>query len=163
MSYYGERKIFQVKGVDATSAADVTNGEFAPVVPIDIIRWGYIVDQTALDVGAGFTVDLDHRVTAGTDTGRVQVDTIVRTTDLALGNGVVKELILAVAQATAEDGSLRDVSGTGPFQVDPGEEVVLQVSDAADTTGNITLYFEYFELPQNLDTRNSTNMTIVTS
>lgn len=160
-TYYTERKIFQLKSVDATSAADVTDGEFAPVVPIDIVRWGYICDQTLLDVGVTFNIALDHRPTAGSDTGRVEIDEIVRTTDLALGKGVVRELVLAVAQVTAEDGSLRDVSGTGPFQVDPGEEVVIQVTDAADTGGDITVWFEYFELPQNLDTRNTTNMTVV--
>ncbi len=160
-TYYTERKIFQLKSVLATSAADV--GDFTPVVPIDIIRWGYIVDQTILDVGAGFTLALDHRPTAGSDSGRVEIDTIVRTSDLALGKGVVKELVLPVAQVTAEDGSLRDVSGTGPFQVDPGEEIVFEVTDQADTNGDITVWFEYYELPQNLDARNTTNMTTVTS
>lgn len=160
-TYYSERKIFEVAAAAADSTGD--KGSFAPVVPIDIIRWGYIVETTALDVGAGFTVALDHQPTAGSATGRVEVDTIVRTTDLALGKGVVKELTLPVAQATAEDGSLRDVSGTGPFQVDPGEAVVFEVTDAADTTGDVKYWFEYYELPQNLDTRNSTNMTVVTS
>ena len=160
-TYYSHSRIFQVAAAAADSTGD--KGGFAPVVPIDIVRWGYIVDETALDVGAGFTVALDHRVTAGTDTGRVAIDTIVRTTDLALGKGVVKELILAVSQATAEDGSLRDVSGTGPFQVDPGEEVIFEVTDAADTTGDVQYWFEYYELPQNLDSRNTTNMTTVTS
>lgn len=160
-TYHTERKIFEVAGAAADSTGD--KGRFSPVVPIDIIRWGYLVDTTALDVGAGFTVAIDHQPTANSASGRVAIDTIVRTTDLALGKGVVKELILAVSQVTAEDGSLRDVSGTGPFQVDPGESVVFEVTDAADTTGTVKYWFEYYELPQNLDTRNTDNITVVTA
>jgi len=145
-----------VAALDA--AADAIT--FTPAVPIDIKRWGYIVSETAKDATA-CTVALDHRPTAGSETGRVEVDTIVLATALALGKGVVKELILPVAQVTAEDGSLRDVSGTGPFQVDPGEEVIFEVTDAA-VTGDVVYFLEYYELPYNLDTRNSANLTVVT-
>ena len=135
---------------------------FTPVMPIDVKRWGFIAD-VLVDVGAGLTVAMDHRPTAGSDTGRVEVDTIVRTSDVAAGKGLVTEVVLPVSQVTAEDGSLRDVSGTGPFQVDPGEQLVFEVTDAADTAGTGLFFLEYYELPHNLDTRNTGNLTVVTS
>ncbi len=157
-TYYSNVRSF----VSAVAALDSTGDKitFAPAVPIDIKRWGYICTETAKDATA-CTVALDHRVTAGSDTGRLEIDTIVLATAVALGKGVVTEVLLPVAQATAEDGSLRDVSGAGPLQVDPGEEVIFQVTDAA-VTGDVTYFLEYYELPHNLDTRNSANITVVT-
>jgi hypothetical protein len=161
-TYYSQIRTF----VSAVAALDATADAitFAPAQPIDIKRWGYIMTETLKDASA-CTVALDHRVTAGTDTGRLEIDTIVLATGLALGKGVVKELVLPVAEesgSSTEDGSTRNVSGTGPLQVDPGEEVIFQVTDAA-STGDVTFFLEYYELPINLDSRNTDNITVVTS
>ena len=106
---------------------------FTPARPVNIIRWGIIID-TILDVGVGFTIKADHRPTAGSDTGRGDGDVgdITTTTDVAVGKGLYTE----------------EVSGAGSkqkFKVDPGEQVVFQVTDAADTTGDGFVFVEYEE------------------
>ena len=79
---------------------------------------------------AGFTIAADHRVTAGSDTGRVNaaVGTISATADVGQGKGLYSE------PAT-------------PFQVDPGEQLVFEITDAADTAGTGYIWVEYSELP----------------
>lgn len=153
----GIRNTHFVNAVDATATGD-TVMTFAQ--PIDILRWGFIT-EVPLDVGAGMTVSLDHRPTAGTDTGRVEIDAMAAfTADIAAGLGRWADLDDAVAQATAVDGSLVDVGTGNPFQVDPGEQVVFDVDDAADTAGTLTIFIEYLEKPMT-GTRWTTTMTEV--
>ena len=116
--------------VDVTSPGDKV--VFTKSFPINIIRWGIIAD-VLIDVGTGLTIKMDHRPIAGSDTGRTNgtpstAVNLVRTTDIAQGKGVYVEL-------------------TEAFEVDPGEEVVFQVTDAADTAGTGVLFVEYDRLP----------------
>lgn len=125
----------------------------APAVPIDIYRWG-IITQDLLDVGAGFTISMEFRPTVGSDTDRAAKQTIDRTTDVAAGTVLYRDVILAVAQASGDDTltggtttqtSLLNVGPAGPLHVRPGEEVVFEVTDAADTAGTGRIWVEYVE------------------
>ncbi len=132
---YSTRKTIESAIVALNSTGDKFT--FTPGQPVDIIRWG-IVPTTLLDLGVGFTGALDFRPTAGSDASRVNgsvaggVDTaggtITRTADVALGAGVYHNL-------------------SSPLEVDPGEEVVFEVTDAADTSGDGVIFIEYFEKP----------------
>ena len=107
--------------VTLTTAADKFT--YTPSVPVDIIRWGVIADAL-IDVGVGMTIKLDHRPTAGSDTARTD----------GLGG---KDLVTTVDIAAGDGGY---VEPDAPFQVDPGEEVVFQVTDQADTAGTGMLF-----------------------
>jgi hypothetical protein len=101
---------------------------FASGAPIDVIRWGVLADAL-IDVGAGMTIKMDHRPTLGSDTSRTDgtpttAENLVTTSDIAAGAGGYVEL-------------------DDPFQVDPGEELVFQVTDAADTAGTGLIFIQY--------------------
>lgn len=121
---------------------------FTPANPIDVYRWG-LITNALLDVGAGFVLALDFRPTAGSDTNRVEMSTIsTGTTDVAAGKMVYNQAIGADNDGeTAEDGTLRNVAPTGPIECDPGEELVIEVTNAADTAGTGYVFIEYVELP----------------
>jgi hypothetical protein len=121
--------------VDFTTAADTVY--VTPATPIKIVRWGLVV-TSLLDVGAGFAAAMDFRPTAGSDTDRVNgavasgIDTaggtITTTADVAAGDGLYHEL-------------------SQPLEVLPGEQVVIQITDAADTAGTGLFWVEYEEEP----------------
>ena len=107
---------------------------FTPGAPVNIVRWGVIADSL-IDVGAGMTIKADHRPTAGSDSGRGDgnVGDITVTADIAQGKGAFTEEC-ATAASTAIPVK---------FLVDPGEQVVFQVTDAADTGGTGMIFVEY--------------------
>ena len=106
---------------------------FTPGRPVNIIRWGIIADAL-IDVGAGMTIKADFRPTAGSDSGRGDGDVgdITTTSDIAQGKGLFTQ-------------DLSDDATEVKFQVDPGEQVVFQVTDAADTAGTGHIFVEYEE------------------
>ena len=111
---------------------------FTPGRPVNIVRWGIIADAL-IDVGVGMTIAADHRPTITSDTGRGDGDvgTITTTADIAQGDGIYTETVSP------------DVTGKTlqTFRVDPGEQVVFQVTDAADTAGTGIIFVEYRQLP----------------
>jgi hypothetical protein len=121
--------------VNFAAAADTVY--ITPATPIKIVRWGLVV-TSLLDVGAGFIAALDFRPTAGSDTDRVNgsvaagVDTaggtITTTADVAAGAGLYHEL-------------------STPLEILPGEQGVIQITDAADTAGTGLFWVEYEEEP----------------
>ncbi len=130
-STYIERHSEVSSQQDLTATGDKFT--FTPARPVNIIRWGVIADAL-IDVGVGMTIKADFRPTAGSDTGRGDgnVGDITVTADIAQGKGAYTE----------------EVSGAGTkqkFQVDPGEQVVFQVTDAADTAGTGLIFVEYEE------------------
>ncbi len=151
----GVRDVVHTAQVDLTSTGDTI--VLTPGVPIDVLRWGIVADAL-IDVGAGMTVSLDHRVTAGSDTGRVEIDSFSQTTDIAAGAGVSRRLTDEAAATTAVDGSTVNTGGTSPYEVDPGEQLVFDVDDAADTAGTGYVFIEYLVKPAQ-GTRYTTTMT----
>ncbi len=141
---YGIRDFTRITGVDATSTGDTLL--LRPIFPIDILRWG-ILPTVLVDVGATMTISIDHRPTINSDTDRAEIGSITRTTDVAVGAGISDDIANAVAQATGVDGSLVDVAPSGPFEVDPGEEVIFDVDNAADTGGTMDVWIEYYVKP----------------
>lgn len=111
---------------------------FTPGNPVDIVRWGIIAD-VLIDVGVGATVKADFRPTAGSDTGRGDGDvgSITTTVDIAQGDGLYTE--------TVSPGQTGKTLQT--FRVDPGEQVVFQVTDAADTAGTGHIFIEFRQMP----------------
>ena len=150
-------KIAFVADIDATSTGDTVL--IRPVKPLDILRWGFI-SQATVDVGVGAEFGLDHRPTIASDTGRTEIAAISVSADVAAGKGQYDDLADAVAAATGIDGSTVYTGSSNPFKVDPGEEVVFEVKNAADTGGTVLGFIEYYEEPF-VGTRVSTNMTDV--
>lgn len=104
------------------SAADVL--VFTPCRPVTVFRYGYIV-TVELDNTTALQLNLDHRVTAGSDTGRTEKAEIVGSGTQAVGYMSYGDL------AT-------------PIEVDADEEVVIEVSQAA-TAGDGKVFLEYQE------------------
>jgi hypothetical protein len=131
-SIYTQRRYEVSAQVALTTTGDKMT--FTPGAPVNIVRWGVIADAL-IDVGAGMTIKADFRPTAGSDTGRGDGDggDITVTADIAQGKGAYTEEV-ATPAATAVAAKL---------QVDPGEQVVFQVTDAADTAGTGHIFVEY--------------------
>ena len=108
---------------------------FSKGIPVDVIRWGVLADAL-IDVGAGFTMKCDKRPTMGSDASRGDGDfgDITTIVDIAQGAGVYTEEITA----TAVTNSVPNFN-----ELDPGEELVFQVTDAADTAGTGIVFIEY--------------------
>lgn len=142
--------------ISATVAVATTGDKV--VVPVSgpqkIYRWG-IIANSIIDVGAAAIFSFEHRITAGSDTGRTVIDTIsTGTTDVAAGKGLYSDLSNGFDGAqTGEDGKPRNIApaqGTPnlPVVVRPGEELVFEVTDAPDTAGaGAYFFYEYSEEP----------------
>ena len=129
---------FPVQGGDAVLAG-LTMGStedkltWAPSMPVDIVRWGYIVDTV---LGNTSTVlAMDFRPTVGSDTNRVNGATN-STTFIDTAGGVLTD-----ANATAVGkGVYHNVNP--PLQVDPGEEDVIEAT-GAPSSGTAFFFIEY--------------------
>lgn len=128
--------------------------------PIDVMRMGITIDNAeALDVGAGFTIKLQKYLVPGLATNAVDLGSISRTADVAAGGVVYNNFDSLPATQTAEDDTVRNVaprtvfdttsldSEPGNFRVLPGEQLVWNLTDAADTTGKGQVWIEYVERP----------------
>ncbi len=121
-------------GITVTSAEDKV--AWSPARPVNIVRWGFIVD-TLLDVGAALVAhELDLRPITGADTNRVNGATDADGVDTAGGS-----ITLAAVDIAVGLGVYHDVSPK--LLVDPGEEVVIQCSVAPDTGGTAFYFIEY--------------------
>lgn len=120
---------------------------FAPIKPVDVLRWGMLYSVAKDATSAAFT--LDKRPTVGSDTNRVTIGTITDVAARAAGIVVYQEpgtlTTAAATQSTGADGSLVNVEPVGPFHIIPGQELVIAVTDAADVSGQGTLFVEYAE------------------
>jgi len=147
-------RAYQTASVSVASTGD--KARFAPSYPIRVRRWGFInLDTGAVDVGAGLVVSLDKRPTTGSDTNRVELDTIsTGTTDVAVGKGLYSEFANGFngQSVSAIDGSTINVAPSHPdnvppypTEVNPGQELVFEVKDAADTAGAAVEFFIHYE------------------
>lgn len=143
-TYYNRRQTVVLSPDNAADAGYALNSTgdkafWQPGQPVDIVRWGIIADGL-IDVGAGMTVKLDHRPTVGSDTDRGDGDggDITVTADIVAGDGIYTEELSAAAVLASTPAIL---------EVDPGEEVVFQVTDAADTAGDGYFFIEFIERP----------------
>lgn len=124
-------------------------------VPIEVIRMGLTVDDNELlDVGAGFSIALKKYLIPGSSTNAVTLGTITSTADVAKGDGLYNNLNTGDTDGeTAEDGSLRHESPRNNFDdgnkfiVYPGQQLVFDLTDAADTSGKGNVWVQYVERP----------------
>ncbi len=135
MTAFTQRRVEVSAQVTLNSTGDKMT--FTPGVPVNIIRWGVIADAL-IDVGAGFTIKADWRPTAGSDSSRSDgtCGDITVTADISQGQG-----------AYTEECATPDAGAPAKFEVDPGEQLVFQVTDAADTSGTGLIFIEYELLP----------------
>lgn len=136
---------------DDGSATLTTTGDkmtITPALPIAIKRYGITGITTAID-DASFTLALDHRPTAGSDSDRTEEATLSPsgTGEVEAGDELAGRVVRSTSQTTATDGSTVEDPPSGPLVVNPGEQAVLEVTDASNTTGAGTLFVEYFQLP----------------
>ena len=106
---------------------------FAPLMPIDIVRWGYVVDTILGDTNT--VLAMDFRPTVGSDTARVNGATD-STTFIDTAGGV----LTAVVATAVGKGDFHNVNP--PLQVDPGEEVVIEMT-TAPASGTAFFFIEY--------------------
>lgn len=122
---------------------------YTPAAPIRLRKWG-IVFSTSLSTGAGgLILKLDYRPTAGSDTARVNKDTLtvaINNTTYVAGKGVYRDPYTTSAQTTGNDNSTV-YSGQTDIVFKPGEQLVIQVDTAASTTGQGFLWVEFDVLP----------------
>ena len=105
----------------------------SPAVPIEVLEFGFLltaaVDDTA---GDGMVAKLDKRPTAGSETGR--------------GDGDAGVMTLTQAQADAlEAGEVARSRPDSPALIYPGEEAVLQLTDAVAVSGTGIPFIVYRE------------------
>ena len=122
-------------------------------VPVEILRMGILVDDNELlDVGAGFSIKLWKYLVPGSATNAVSLGTITTTADVAKGSGLFNNLDVAIAAATGDDGvSVLQVAPrdqqSNKWIVTPGQQLVWDVTDVADTTGKGQVWVQYVEKP----------------
>lgn len=122
-------------GVTTTYKADTANINQSttdlltiPIIkPANVYRLGFIVDSSTAS-GTTVVVSLDHRVTAGSDTGRVELATLQPTATVAQGEGVYIDL-------------------TGRNEINPGEELVIEAKTAAGVAATAHVFVEVVEYP----------------
>jgi hypothetical protein len=145
---------------DLNAAADVM--VIGGVNPIEIYRYGYLLTSAQDPDAGGFQLDLDFRPTAGSDAGRVNSDLLLRTDTqvVAAGKVVYKDVIIPVAEAAGDDTlsfgggttpqtSLVNVGPSGPLRVEPGQQAVLEISNANGAVATGFVFVEYADLPFN--------------
>lgn len=133
-------------------------------VPILIYRWGFITIAAMDPDAGGFVIALDKRITVGSDTGRVELTNITRADadTVAAGTVVANEVVLPVAEAAGDDAlaggaghpqtSVVNVGPNGPARIEPGEEVVIEVTNAVGAASTGYVWIEYAQLGFQADT-----------
>ncbi len=121
---------------------------FTPAAPVDIYRWGYVTYEAQDPDAGGFVIALDKRITAGSDTGRVEQATITRADAEVTGAGkeVYNRVVLPVAEVVSGDGSKFNVGPNGPLHLSPGEEAVIEVTNAVGAASTGVVFIEYADL-----------------
>lgn len=124
---------------------------YTPCAPIDVYRWGFITDAAMDPDAGGFVLALDHRITAGSDTGRTEKATITRADleTVAAGKLVYGRVEITVAETVAVDGSKVNVDPAGPLRVNPGEQVVIEVTNAVGAASTGYVFIDYADLAFN--------------
>lgn len=118
---------YEVSGpdTDLNSGADVLT--IAPMKPIEVLRFGFIVDN-GTDSGTDLVLSLDKRPTAGTDTDREELATLQPSATVTQGDGRYFDL-------------------TSRLEVNPGEELIVEVKTVAGVASTGRVFAEYVEYP----------------
>jgi hypothetical protein len=119
--------------------------------PIDIYRFGYVADTAVVIDAGGLAASLECEVVGGTNRVSGSVLNLVDADDHAAGIVVYTDVIVPVAEgvitgAPGIGGQKRNVGPAGPFHVFPGEQVLVNVTNAG-TSGTVRWWIEYAEQP----------------
>ena len=132
MSLPQNQSVFVNINASATAGTSVAStgdkAVWAPPVPVNIVRWGFIIAGTALPVDQG-VLALDKQPTAGSASGRVD----------AYGGTITVAAVTALGTVCYNE-------PTEVLPVMPGEAVVFEVTDAW-SAGVVTFFVEYRPLP----------------
>src|SRR5690606_14519441 len=124
-------------------------------VPVEIIRAGITVDNAeTLAVGTGFEITLKKYLVPGDSTNAVTLGTISSASDVAKGAGLYNDFSAGDADGeNAEDNSTRfeaprnNFDDGNKFIIKSGEQLVWDLTDAADTSGKGQVWVQYVERP----------------
>lgn len=116
---------------------------FAPAVPVQVLKWGFIPDAT-FTTAAAFQLSITSRPTIGGADTTLDTLTVGNAVVVAAGQGMYRDGFTAVAQATGSDGSLVNVAGVKE-QVNPGQALTIQVVTAAGAAATGLVFIEYVE------------------
>lgn len=121
---------------------------YTPASKAEIYRFGFITDAAMDPDAGGFVLALDHRPTAGSDTNRAEKQTITRADaeTVAAGKLVYADVVIPVAEAVQGDGSKLNVGPAGPLVVMPGEQAVIEVTNAVGAASTGYVFLEVMEL-----------------
>lgn len=119
--------------------------EWAPGVPVDVFRVGFSVETAITHGGAGATVDIYYRPTAGASGSQVLIDQWL-IVPMAAGKVAYKDIVVPVAESTAIDGSKVNVGPDGPQRIPAGGSIFFDVNSQG-TAGAGRLFIEYWKLP----------------
>jgi hypothetical protein len=122
-------------------------------VPVEILKWGIVIDTAEGWTGDGVVV-AEKYVTPGVNTNAVQLGTMTINGTYGAGSVFYNDLSLADEDGeTAEDGSTRYESPRNNFDsgnkfiLDAGQQFVVGVPSNAATTGQGHVFVQYVERP----------------
>jgi len=143
MSYEREKlQWVEASASNMTSTADVAT--FTPSTEVEVYEFGVVI-TTDLTASDNLIIAADLRTVAGSDTGR--------------GNGDVGTLTIAAGSSGGIDaGDVIMCRPSAPVAVSPGEEVVIEVTNAV-AAGAGYCFVNYRALPA----PDGSNVTVVTS
>ena len=148
---------------------------FRSSMPVDIIRWGFIA-TIDVNVGARLTIAANFRPLIGEDTnliageaeggaGVIDLGTSAvpahTTGDVLEGTGVYTDLVSS-AGITLQASAALQTKTKVPFELDPGEEIVFAIDDAADTTGTGIMFVHYVPRGFHDNSLNATKTPVAT-
>lgn len=142
---YEFQPLKEVFSADADMSGTGDQGTFTPAYPCEIVGFGYVITTAVVDAAGGLVLKADKRPTAGSDTSR--------------GDGDCGTLTLTSAQANAlTAGKTMLCRPTQPTRVQPGEQVVLDLTTAPDSGAGLP-----FVIFKHSPTTDDTDITVVTA
>lgn len=134
---------------------------FTATAPVKLLKWGFLADAVALVTGGtNLILTLAFAPTAGSATGRVNLDTLTVTdpnSAFVLGKGAYRDPFIASTVATTP---ISEVAAAGPlgvaYQINSGQnqdtlqvgqQWIIGVTTAATTSGQGSIFIEYVLLP----------------
>lgn len=161
MSHDLIQKVFKVSDfVTPTGANGPTDFNAAtdkflltPMAPVDIYRFGFIMNSTAATPTGNFDIIIDKRPTAGSDTARTTISTLRRTNaqgSIVPGTLYFHDIVVPVAATVVPVGApgfsgqqYNTRVGGGPLHIRPGEEAVIKVNSAFGAAATGYVFVEY--------------------
>lgn len=124
-----------------------------PMAPVDIYRFGFIMNSASATPTGNFDIILDKRPTAGSDTARTTISTLRRTNaqgSIVQGTLYFHDVVVPVATTSVPVGApgfsgqqYNTRVGGGPLHIVPGQEAVIKVNSAFGSGATGYVFVEY--------------------